>query len=101
MAAGSGPTATVLAGDGRPALARHVKLREDSARDRWVLLAPERMLVPDEIALDILRRLDGRLTLDDLVAALAAEYGAPEADIRPDVMELLQSLVERGFVVVT
>lgn len=91
--------ACVTAGDSRPALAPHVRLREDRARGRWVLLAPERMLVPDEIALDILRRLDGRRTLDEHVAALAAEYGAPENDIRPDVVDLLRSLAERGFVV--
>ncbi|MGI9385459.1 MAG: pyrroloquinoline quinone biosynthesis peptide chaperone PqqD, partial [Methyloligellaceae bacterium] len=41
--------------ESRPALPRHVKLRHDAGRDRWVILAPERILTPDEIAVEILR----------------------------------------------
>lgn len=93
------PAAGALSDACRPALAPHVRLREDQARGRWVLLAPERMLVPDEVALDVLRRLDGRRTLGELVTALAADYGAAPGDIRPDVDDLLRSLIDRGFVV--
>lgn len=91
--------AVPLTAESRPALAPHVTLREDKARNRWVLLAPERMLVPDEITLDILRRLDGTATVADHAAALAEAYGAPEAEVRDDVLTLLRTLVERGFVV--
>ena len=35
-----------------PRLPRHIKLRFDKQRDRWVVLAPERVLVPDETALE-------------------------------------------------
>ena len=41
-----------------PRLARGVKLREDAVRGRWIVLAPERMFVPDEIALEVLRLPD-------------------------------------------
>ena len=42
-----------------PRLARGMKLREDKARGQWVVLGPERMFVPDPIALEILRLVDG------------------------------------------
>ena len=82
-----------------PRLARGVKLREDSARGRWVVLAPERMFVPDEIALEVLRMVDGARSVDAIVDDLAARFAAPRADIFDDVAELLRDLAERGAVV--
>ena len=46
-----------------PALARGVRLRFDKARDVWVLLAPEKVLMPDQIAIEILKRCDGKATV--------------------------------------
>jgi pyrroloquinoline quinone biosynthesis protein D len=45
-----------------PAFARGVRLRFDAARDVWIVLAPERMFVPDEIALEVLKLVDGKAT---------------------------------------
>jgi pyrroloquinoline quinone biosynthesis protein D len=87
-----------LAGATIPRLARGVRLREDAARGRWVLLAPERMLVPDETALEVLRLLDGARDVDAVVEALAERYAAPRAEIAADVSELLQELAENGVV---
>ena len=42
-----------------PKLPRHIKLRFDETRQQWLMLAPERVLMPDEIAVAILRRCDG------------------------------------------
>jgi pyrroloquinoline quinone biosynthesis protein D len=81
-----------------PRLARGVKLREDAARGRWVLLAPERMLVPDETALQVLRLLDGQRDLDAVVSELAAVFAAPREEIAADVIALLQDLAGRGVV---
>ena len=36
-------------------LARYARLHFDKARDRWVLLVPERVMVPDETAVEILQ----------------------------------------------
>ena len=33
-----------------PRLPRHVKFRFDQAREAWVVLAPEKVFMPDEIA---------------------------------------------------
>jgi pyrroloquinoline quinone biosynthesis protein D len=42
-----------LANDICPGLAPGVRLTFDKARDCWVVLAPERVLMPDETALEI------------------------------------------------
>ena len=64
-----------------PALPRHIKLRHDPARNRWMLLAPERVLMPDPIALDILHPCDGQRSVAAIAAALAGQYAAPRERI--------------------
>ena len=43
----------------RPVLPRHAKLKFDETRQVWVILAPERVLAPDEIAVEVLQLCDG------------------------------------------
>ena len=81
-----------------PRLPRHVKLRFDQRRDRWIVLAPERVLMPDEIAVEILKRCDGETRVSAIVADLAAAYEAPAEEIGADVAEMLQDLADKGFV---
>jgi pyrroloquinoline quinone biosynthesis protein D len=82
-----------------PRLARGVKLREDAARGgRWVVMAPERMFVPDETALEVLRLIDGARSVDAIVDDLAARYAAPRDEIAADVVEMLQDLADKGAV---
>ncbi len=81
-----------------PRLPRHVKLRFDEARDRWVVLAPERVLMPDETALEILKRCDGETSVEAIVDGLARAYEAPPAEIHDDVSALLQDLADKGFI---
>ncbi|WPY94975.1 pyrroloquinoline quinone biosynthesis peptide chaperone PqqD [Limimaricola variabilis] len=83
--------------DSRPALPRFVKLRFDRARDTWLLLAPERILIPDEIAVEVLKLCDGEATLSAIAAILAARYDAPEAQILTDVTAMLGDLEAKGF----
>ena len=44
----------------RPVLPRHAKLKFDETRQVWVILAPERVLAPDEIAVEVLQALRRR-----------------------------------------
>ncbi len=82
-----------------PRLARGARLREDAARGgRWVVMAPERMFVPDETALEVLRLLDGARSVDAVVDDLAARYAAPREEIAADVLALLRELEEQGVV---
>ncbi len=86
-----------ICAESQPRLARHVKLRFDKARDRWVMLAPERVLVPDEIAAEIVQRCDGKATVGDIVSELAAQFNAAEEEVGSDVVAMLQDLADKGF----
>ncbi len=82
----------------RPVLPRYVRLHHDSGRGRWVLLAPERIVEPNEIALDVLQLCDGARTVADIAEELAGVYDAPHAEILADIMDLLQDLADRGYI---
>ena len=84
--------------EARPTFPPHVRLKFDAHRKRWVVQAPERMLVPDEIALEVLRRCDGRM-LREIIDDLAGAFDAPRADIAHDVATLIQALRQRGLLV--
>jgi pyrroloquinoline quinone biosynthesis protein D len=81
-----------------PKLPRGVKLRHDKARDAWVLLAPERVFMPDPIAVEILKRCDGKAALSDIIDDLAKAYAAPRDQIAKDVAAMLQDLADKGMV---
>ncbi|SHK16889.1 pyrroloquinoline quinone biosynthesis protein D [Roseomonas rosea] len=81
-----------------PRFARGMRLREDAARARWVVVGPERLFVPDEIALEILRLLDGSRSVDAIVDDLAARFDAPREAIAADVTTLLDDLLAKGVV---
>lgn len=78
-------------------LARHARLRFDEARQRWVILAPERVLVPDEIAVEILQLCDGARNVEQVIDALAAKYAAERTLIATDVVAMLRDLADKGF----
>jgi len=82
----------------RPFLPSYLKLRHDPGRGRWVLLAPERILTPDETAVAVLKLCDGKRTVEEIAKALAAEYAAPVEVIAADIQELLQGLADKGYV---
>jgi pyrroloquinoline quinone biosynthesis protein D len=88
----------VIAEAAIPRLARGVKLREDSVRGRWIVLAPERMFVPDEIALEVLRLVDGARSVGAIADDLAARFAAPRQEILADVAEMLADLAAKGVV---
>jgi coenzyme PQQ biosynthesis protein PqqD len=81
--------------EARPRLAPGVRLKYDEARACWVVLAPERVLMPDETALEVLQRLDGQKTVDALVNELVTAYDADRGEILADVTELLNGLLEK------
>ena len=81
-----------------PRFAPGVRLHHDVARERWVVMAPERMFIPDTTALEVLRLIDGRRDEAAIVAALAEKFVAPQALIATDVRAMLDDLVNRGAV---
>ena len=81
----------------RPVLPRHAKLRFDEVRKVWVILAPERVLAPDEIAVEILQLCDGARSVAEMIDLLAAKYTADRDAIGADVIAMLQDLADKGF----
>jgi pyrroloquinoline quinone biosynthesis protein D len=79
-----------------PRFAPGARLHHDRARDRWVVMAPERMFVPDETALEVLRLIDGTLDLDGIIDALAKKFDAPRDVIAVDVRAMAEDLQARG-----
>ena len=81
----------------RPVLPRHAKLKFDETRKVWVILAPERVLAPDEIAVEVLQLCDGVRSVAQMVDQLAEKYAAPRQAIAADVVTMLQDLADKGF----
>ncbi|MEE9358965.1 MAG: pyrroloquinoline quinone biosynthesis peptide chaperone PqqD [Hyphomicrobium sp.] len=82
----------------RPIMPPHVKLRHDAGRGRWIILAPERLFDPDDVAVDVLKLCDGKRTVADIAEHLAKEYNAPANEITADIVEMLQGLADKGVV---
>ena len=78
-----------------PGLPVGVKLRFDKQRDQWVILAPERLFVLDSIALEIVKRCDGKASVAEIVNDLAETFQAPRDVILKDVGALLQDLADK------
>ena len=75
--------------------APHVRFRFDETRQAWVVLAPERLLLPDEQAVEILQLIDGERGVDSVIDELVHRYEAPREVIASDVVKMLQDLVDK------
>ena len=86
--------------DSVPKLPRHAKLRFDKARNKWIILAPERVFELDEVAYEVISRCDGAAPVKDIVENLCKKFDQVEPDIIVnDVRDMLQNLADKGFVV--
>ena len=84
-----------MPGDGRPTLARGVRMRFDPTRDRHVLLGPESVIVLNATGADVLGLCDGRRTVSDVATELGARYDRVVDD---EVAAFLSRLVARRCV---
>ena len=75
--------------------AAHAKFRFDEVRHAWVVLFPERLLLPDEQAVAVLRLVDGGRNADAIIDALSQQYEAPREVIATDVLAMLQDLADK------
>ena len=82
-----------------PRLKPHVRLQYSEARQQWIVQAPERVLMPDETALSILKLCDGSANVGAIAETLARQYQAPRDVVEGDVVEMLQDLVDKGIIV--
>ena len=81
-------------------LAPHIVFRFDDTRSRWIIMAPERLMLPDEQAVEILQLVDGTAGVGEIIDSLARRYTqAPRALIAKDVVAMLQDLADKGCLV--
>lgn len=76
-------------------LARGVRLREDPVRGQTVLLAPERALALNEIAVAIVKALDGERDLDTIAEDFARQFEAPKDQVLSDVIAFIREFSDR------
>ena len=81
-----------------PVLPRGVRLRFDESRQQWFLLGPERVFEPDEIALEILQRVDGVRSVEAIAQELATTFEADRDEITADVMAFLRGLADQRMI---
>ena len=81
-----------------PRLAPGMKFRHDAVRQAWVILGPERLFMPDEHAVEVLKLIDGKNSLADIAANLAARFDAPAELIAADIWPMLTDLAARGAI---
>ena len=77
--------------ESKPYLPRYVRLQFDGVRDRFAVLAPERVYWPDGTAVEVLKLCDGERTISSISSRLAQDYAAPVETIQADVLEFIQS----------
>jgi pyrroloquinoline quinone biosynthesis protein D len=81
-----------------PAFGIGVKFRFDAVREAWIILAPEKLFLPDEQAIEILKLVDGVRSLGGIIGDLAERFDAPREMISGDVMTMLRDLADKGVV---
>ena len=73
------------------------RLRYDEVREEHLLLIPEGAVRLNPTAAEVLELCDGERSLDDIVGALSERYQG--ADVRADVVELVDAMAQKGLVV--
>ena len=77
---------------------KHVRFKYNEPRKEWVILAPERLVKLDPIAVEILQLVDGERAVKIIASELSKKFKAPEETILNDVKEMLQDLSDKGFI---
>ncbi len=77
---------------------RGIRLKHDDRRNAWTLMAPERVILLDEIAHEVINELvnsDGGIA--GVIDRLSERFAAPRDEIAADVIEMLQALVDKQW----
>ncbi len=84
--------------DSKPRLPRGVRLKHDEVRGEWLLLAPERVVKANPVAVAVIEKCDGARTIDEIVDELAQAYRADRSLIERDVVKLIADLAMKRMV---
>lgn len=89
----------MITAESRPTLAAKARLRWDRQASRYMLLYPERGLVLNPTAADVVQLCTGEHTVSAIVQQLTLKYAseAPE-NVEREVLILLERLASRGLI---
>ena len=79
-----------------PEIARSFRFQFEEAQSAWVLLYPEGMIRLSPSAGEIMKRIDGKTSVEALIADLEAAF--PGGELRRDVLEFLEVAHGRGWI---
>lgn len=87
-----------LSPESRPKLASKARLRWDRREERYLLLYPERGLLLNNTAADIVQLCTGEHTVDRIVGQLAEKYpGQSREELEREVKAFLAEIGSRGL----
>jgi coenzyme PQQ biosynthesis protein PqqD len=88
----------VITTDSRPMLAAKARLRWDRQAARYLLLYPERGLVLNPTAADVVQLCTGEHTVGTIVDRLAVKYAPlPRESVEREIVAFLDRLANRGL----
>ena len=88
-----------ITADSRPIVAAKARLRWDRRTSRHLLLYPERGLILNPTAADVIQLCTGEHTVGTIVDRLAAKYAPqPRDTVEREVLAFLVRLAERGLI---
>lgn len=83
----------------RPTLATKARLRWDRQASRYMLLYPERGLVLNPTAADVIQLCTGEHTVRAIVQQLTQKYAPePAENVEREILGLLERLANRGLI---
>ncbi len=81
-----------------PSLAARGRLQFEPAQNATVLLYPEGMIKLSDTAAEILKRVDGKATIGEIITDLEHTY--PGAELRNDVLEFFETAYARRWIAI-
>ncbi len=88
----------MLSASSRPRLAPKARLRFDRKTERYMLLYPEKGMVLNPTAADVLQLCTGEHTVASMVERLAATYGQDAGQVECEVLQFLGTMADRGLI---
>jgi len=90
-------TAESISARARPKISPRARLQTDKVTGKPVLLYPEGVLILNPTGHAIVSLCTGELTVEEIVAQLAARYRVSSEEISPQVTEYLNRLLARNL----
>ena len=88
-----------ITADSRPVVASKARLRWDVRTSRHLLLYPERGLILNPTAADVIQLCTGEHTVGAIIDRLAEKYAPqPRATVEREVLAFLANMADRGLI---